>query len=71
MHDSVHSKQYRECDESNIDDENNNILNPYQCPVFDLERNIEFSGYWQTVSRQGGITIPVSDKDFYNLPTTH
>ncbi|PBC32161.1 SID1 transmembrane family member [Apis cerana cerana] len=28
------------------------------CPVFDLERNIEFSGYWQTVIRQGGITVP-------------
>ncbi|XP_014484274.1 PREDICTED: SID1 transmembrane family member 1-like isoform X2 [Dinoponera quadriceps] len=28
------------------------------CPVFDLERNVEFSGYWQTVSRKGGITIP-------------
>lgn len=30
------------------------------CPVFDLERNIEFSGYWQTVIRQGGITVPVN-----------
>ncbi|XP_076239058.1 SID1 transmembrane family member 1 [Calliopsis andreniformis] len=28
------------------------------CPVFDLERDIEFAGYWQTVSRQGGITVP-------------
>ncbi|XP_029169765.1 SID1 transmembrane family member 1-like [Nylanderia fulva] len=28
------------------------------CPVFDLERNIELSGHWQTVSRRGGITIP-------------
>ncbi|KZC10355.1 SID1 transmembrane family member 1 [Dufourea novaeangliae] len=28
------------------------------CPVFDLERNIEFAGYWQTVNRQGGITVP-------------
>ncbi|XP_011702065.1 PREDICTED: SID1 transmembrane family member 1-like isoform X2 [Wasmannia auropunctata] len=28
------------------------------CPVFDLERNIEFSGHWQTVSRKGGITVP-------------
>ncbi|XP_043262716.1 SID1 transmembrane family member 1-like [Colletes gigas] len=28
------------------------------CPVFDLERNIQFAGYWQTVSRQGGITVP-------------
>ena len=28
------------------------------CPVFDLERNIQFSGYWQTVNRQGGITVP-------------
>ncbi|XP_011306851.1 SID1 transmembrane family member 1-like [Fopius arisanus] len=33
------------------------IQNP-SCPVFDLERNIEFSGYWQTVSQLGGITIP-------------
>ncbi|XP_031827510.1 SID1 transmembrane family member 1 isoform X2 [Nomia melanderi] len=28
------------------------------CPVFDLERNIEFTGVWQTVNRQGGITVP-------------
>ncbi|XP_076686693.1 SID1 transmembrane family member 1 [Andrena cerasifolii] len=28
------------------------------CPVFDLERNTKFAGYWQTVSRQGGITVP-------------
>ncbi|CAD6207953.1 GSCOCG00003211001-RA-CDS [Cotesia congregata] len=28
------------------------------CPVFDLERNIQFSRYWQTVSQLGGITIP-------------
>ncbi|TGZ57665.1 SID1 transmembrane family member 1-like isoform X2 [Temnothorax curvispinosus] len=28
------------------------------CPVFDLERNIEFSGHWQTMSRRGGITVP-------------
>ncbi|XP_071555084.1 SID1 transmembrane family member 1 isoform X1 [Temnothorax nylanderi] len=28
------------------------------CPVFDLERNIEFSGHWQTVSRRGGIAVP-------------
>ncbi|EFN66381.1 SID1 transmembrane family member 1 [Camponotus floridanus] len=28
------------------------------CPVFDLERNIELSGHWQTVSRRGGITVP-------------
>ncbi|XP_046145976.1 SID1 transmembrane family member 1-like isoform X1 [Osmia bicornis bicornis] len=34
------------------------------CPVFDLERNIEFSGYWQTVNRQGGITVP---KEAYPL----
>ncbi|XP_012233210.1 SID1 transmembrane family member 1 [Linepithema humile] len=34
------------------------------CPVFDLERNIEFSGHWQTVSRKGGITVP---KEAYPL----
>ncbi|XP_017888453.1 SID1 transmembrane family member 1-like [Ceratina calcarata] len=34
------------------------------CPVFDLERNVEFSGLWQTVSRQGGITVP---KEAYPL----
>ncbi|XP_012280860.1 SID1 transmembrane family member 2 isoform X2 [Orussus abietinus] len=34
------------------------------CPVFDLERNIQFSGYWQTVSRRGGITVP---RDAYPL----
>ncbi|KAF7409688.1 hypothetical protein HZH68_004069 [Vespula germanica] len=27
------------------------------CPVFDLERNIEFSGHWQTISQKGGITV--------------
>lgn len=29
--------------------------------MFDLERNIELSGHWQTVSRRGGITVPVSN----------
>ncbi|XP_014230770.1 SID1 transmembrane family member 1-like [Trichogramma pretiosum] len=28
------------------------------CPVFDLERNIQFAGYWETVSYRGGITVP-------------
>lgn len=32
----------------------------FQCPVFDLERNVQYSGYWQTVSRRGGVTISVS-----------
>ncbi|KAJ8668220.1 hypothetical protein QAD02_009883 [Eretmocerus hayati] len=32
------------------------------CPVFDLERNIQYAGYWQTVSLQGGILVP---KDAY------
>ncbi|XP_063219057.1 SID1 transmembrane family member 1-like [Bacillus rossius redtenbacheri] len=27
------------------------------CPVFDLEHNVEFEGYWQTVTKQGGITL--------------
>ncbi|KDR19041.1 SID1 transmembrane family member 1-like [Zootermopsis nevadensis] len=27
------------------------------CPVFDLERNVQFEGYWQTVNRRGGITL--------------
>lgn len=31
-----------------------------QCPVFDLERNVQFEGYWQTMSRRGGITLTVS-----------
>lgn len=31
------------------------------CPVFDLEMTIPYStGYWQTVSQLGGITIPVN-----------
>ncbi|XP_033325019.2 SID1 transmembrane family member 1 [Megalopta genalis] len=34
------------------------------CPVFDLERNIEFTGAWQTVTRKGGITVP---KEAYPL----
>ncbi|XP_076277521.1 SID1 transmembrane family member 1 [Lasioglossum baleicum] len=34
------------------------------CPVFDLERNIEFTGAWQTVTRKGGITVP---RDAYPL----
>ena len=29
-----------------------------QCPVFDLVRNIEFSGSYQTVSKRGAITVP-------------
>ncbi|XP_031783168.1 SID1 transmembrane family member 2 [Nasonia vitripennis] len=28
------------------------------CPVFDLERSIQYAGYYQTVSNQGGITVP-------------
>ncbi|GLH03025.1 Sid-1-related C [Gryllus bimaculatus] len=27
------------------------------CPVFDLERNVQFEGYWQTISSQGSITL--------------
>ncbi|XP_066599229.1 SID1 transmembrane family member 1-like [Prorops nasuta] len=27
------------------------------CPVFDLERNVQFVGYWETVSKLGGITV--------------
>ncbi|XP_078051216.1 SID1 transmembrane family member 1 [Augochlora pura] len=34
------------------------------CPVFDLERNIEFTGVWQTVTRKGAITVP---KEAYPL----
>ncbi|CAG2054208.1 unnamed protein product, partial [Timema podura] len=29
------------------------------CPVFDLERNVLFEGYWQSISRRGGITLTV------------
>lgn len=39
---------------------NDSLYFLFQCPVFDLERNIQFSGYWQTVNRQGGITVPVN-----------
>ncbi|OAD57806.1 SID1 transmembrane family member 1 [Eufriesea mexicana] len=28
------------------------------CPAFDLDDSIEFSGFWQTVNRQGGILVP-------------
>nr|CAD7571329.1 unnamed protein product [Timema californicum] len=27
------------------------------CPVFDLEKNVLFEGYWQSMSRRGGITL--------------
>lgn len=27
------------------------------CPVFDLERNVQFEGYWQTMNKRGGITL--------------
>ena len=31
-----------------------------QCPVFDLVRNVEFSGEYQTVTKKGAITVTVS-----------
>ncbi|PNF38902.1 SID1 transmembrane family member 1 [Cryptotermes secundus] len=27
------------------------------CPIYDLERNVQFEGYWQTMNRRGGITL--------------
>lgn len=30
------------------------------CPVFDLERNVQYEGLFQTVTRRGGLTITVS-----------
>ncbi|XP_012263684.2 SID1 transmembrane family member 1-like [Athalia rosae] len=44
--------------ESNSDTCMTVSIQDQSCPVFDLERNIQFSGYWQTVTRRGGITIP-------------
>nr|CAD7259247.1 unnamed protein product [Timema shepardi] len=32
-------------------------FNPMSCPVFDLEKNVLFEGYWQSMSRRGGITL--------------
>lgn len=32
----------------------------FQCPIFDTENDILFEGFYETVSRQGGLTIPVS-----------
>ena len=29
----------------------------FQCPVYDLVRNVEFTGEYQTVTRQGAITV--------------
>ena len=31
-----------------------------QCPVFDLDKDVEFSGVYQTVTKQGAITVEVS-----------
>ena len=31
----------------------------FQCPVFDLVRNVEFSGEYQTVTKKGAITVTV------------
>jgi hypothetical protein len=31
-----------------------------QCPVFDQAANIQFQGYWQTLTSQGSITVRVS-----------
>ncbi|XP_046979593.1 SID1 transmembrane family member 1-like [Schistocerca americana] len=28
------------------------------CPVFDLEQNVHFEGFWETVNVRGGITLP-------------
>lgn len=31
------------------------------CPVFDLEQNVQFEGFWQTVNVRGGITLTRED----------
>ncbi|XP_048588404.1 SID1 transmembrane family member 1 [Nematostella vectensis] len=37
-----------------------------QCPVYDLARNVEFTGYYQTVTTKGAITIQKTQmKQFY------
>lgn len=33
-----------------------------QCPVFDLERNVEFDGFFQSVTQSGSITVSVNFK---------
>lgn len=37
-------------------------LQDIQCPVYDLDRNIEFSGFYQTMTTQAGVTV--SSEDF-------
>ena len=35
------------------------ILIIFQCPVFDLDRNVEFTGVYQTMTRNAGLTVRV------------
>ena len=30
----------------------------FQCPVYDLVTNVQFSGHYQTVTTKGAITVP-------------
>ncbi|KAK3698516.1 hypothetical protein QZH41_004027 [Actinostola sp. cb2023] len=37
-----------------------------QCPVYDLARNVEFTGYYQTITKKAAITVQKQDMDqFY------
>ena len=32
----------------------------FQCPVFDLDRDVKYQGTYQTMTKQGAITVNVS-----------
>ena len=33
------------------------MLFVYQCPIYDLLRNVDFTGSYQTVTKQGGVIV--------------
>jgi len=38
-----------------------------QCPVFDEESNIRYTGYWQTFRKKAGITIEVGGNQLCSI----
>ena len=36
------------------------MSNFFQCPVYDLARNVEFTGFFQTMTTKAAITVEVS-----------
>ena len=37
----------------------------FQCPVFDLDRDVKYQGAYQTMTKQGAITVNVSISEVF------